>query len=504
MILRTKPSAAPAAPGVSASAMRVRPLRDAIATLVVMLVASLVCSAVLVERSRDALGDEIRDGLLRTAKLAAIQVDLAEHDALRDRAQEDTGEYLRATDRLARFQACDPDLAFVYTCVDRGDGIRFVLDPTPQGDRDGDGIDDKSHLMQNYPEAAPELVAALRDGVPTVSRGPYHDIWGSFMSGYAPLVDAMGRVHGVVGVDLTAAKFEARLSGVNDAFLLAEVVSFVLAVLTAIGVFLARRATVRAAARVGRLAADLETAQHAAHAGERAKSVFLANVSHEFRTPMNGLLGMSELLLGSGLNAEQREMAGSLHQSATAFTSILGDVLNLAQVSSGSIELVEAPFNPAELTHAVTSMFASAARERGLSLITKCPGHSQRALIGDGARVRQILLHLIDNAFKFTAHGMVTVSYDATIGADGRAFAVFSVADTGIGIPRAKFDTIFEPFEQVDGSASRRFGGAGVGLPIARRLARSMGGDITVESREGAGSRFQFAASFRVGELIEA
>ncbi len=493
------PAAALAAPAIRPPrAPRVHPLRDAFATFVVMLAASLVCTATLAYRSRAALEDEVREELIRTARLAATQVDVEQHQRFVDASQETSAEYARAITPLARLQAADPEIAFIYTCIEKDGEILFVLDPTPAGDADGDGVDDKSHVMQNYPDAADELRRALNDGVATASREPYRDAWGAFMSGYAPLMCDDGRVVGVVGVDLAAAKYEERLAGVRDAFVLGGAVAVALALLGAFCTWLARRAAAQASARESELISDLCVARDAAQAGARAKAEFLANVSHEFRTPMNGVLGMSELLLSSELSDDQREMAGTLRDSAVAFTSILGDMLTFAEADAGRVTLRAEPFDVRAVVESLTAMFAATARERGLMLVTTCPAEAPERIVGDRDRVRMVLMHLISNACKFTPAGSVKVAFEADRLGREAARIRFVVTDTGIGIPASKIDSIFGAFEQVDSSTTRRFGGAGIGLSLARRFARMMGGDVTVESREGAGSKFVFEATFPI------
>ncbi|KST60298.1 histidine kinase [Methylobacterium sp. GXS13] len=234
-----------------------------------------------------------------------------------------------------------------------------------------------------------------------------------------------------------------------------------------------------------------DAALERAEAASVAKSRFLATVSHEMRTPLNGILGMAELVLGTHLDLEQRTYVEAVRTSGQALLGLIDGVLDFSRIEAGRLDLAAEPFNLPALAESVVELLAPRAQDKGIEIALDVTEDFPRGLIGDADRVRQILINLAGNAIKFTERGGVGVSLSFARMTDGGGEAVLSVSDTGPGIPADRLPILFEEFEQGDGSASRSHEGTGLGLAITRRLVTRMGGGIDADSRVGRGSTFR-------------
>ena len=248
---------------------------------------------------------------------------------------------------------------------------------------------------------------------------------------------------------------------------------------------------------------EVREAREAAEAANKAKSAFLATMSHEIRTPMNAIIGMTGLVLDTVLTPQQREFVETVRTSGDALLTVINDILDFSKIEADRFDLDSQPFDLRHCVESALDLVAAKASEKGLDLSCLVEAHVPGTVVGDPSRLRQILANYLSNAVKFTDRGEVIVSVasrPAKDDDDPTHEIIFSVRDTGIGIPADRMDRLFQSFSQVDASTARRYGGTGLGLAISKRLAELMGGTAWVESTPGEGSTFYFSIRARVAK----
>lgn len=436
--------------------------------------------------AQEAPLDQIRSQIRQNATLVANQIESRLHASLTRTEQMDSADYRRTAIPLLQISRSVPQLYYAHTMTPGPKGPRLVVDSSRFVRNSGDttSVAGIGELYDDAPTAARE---ALGSGEATLSRDPYTDRWGTFLSSFAPFRDGSGRIAGVVGIDICLAHLHGYLQPLRLSLALALVGSALLAALSAQGRWRSLQTQARAIEEFTRSRELAE--QAAAEAASRARSTFLATVSHEIRTPLNSVIGLTTIVLASQLSERQRECLDTVRTSAQSLLTILNDILDFSAIDAGSLRLCQETSTLRPLLEEVIDLCAPQAHERALELTLIIADGVPERIETDALRLRQILLNLVNNAVKFTQQGEVELSVIGVHEPTDQARLEFAVRDTGPGIPPAERERLFLPFDRLETSDSPQPSGSGLGLAISQRLAQALGGALEVDSEAGEGTR---------------
>jgi signal transduction histidine kinase/CheY-like chemotaxis protein/HPt (histidine-containing phosphotransfer) domain-containing protein len=476
-----------------------KPRRAHLFTSCGLVVAILVGGFFFVDFSGKKERNQIEQMIRGYAPTYAVEMERLGHGDLTLETKNDDPRYLDLIAAEIRWLKANPAIADVYTFKKREDGkVALLVDSETDYDRNGKYEGERearTAIGEVYEEATPSLLAAF-EGKAGFDEEIATDRWGQWVSTFMPLRDSQGAVEAVLGIDFEASKW---IQAINSSRRQAIGYVGLLLLLTGIG-STATSLLGRSLERARRAEVQLKAAKEMAEAASRAKSEFVANMSHEIRTPMNGIIGMTELVLDTKLEREQREYLTMARTSAHALLRLINDILDFSKIEAGKMELERVGFSLRECIGKTLKPLGMRAQQKGLELTADIDANVPDHLLGDPTRMRQIFINLVDNAIKFTSTGNVTLRVALQAASTEMQCLHFSVTDTGIGIPAAKQALIFQAFEQADGTTTRNYGGTGLGLAIASQLVDAMGGRIWVESIENQGTTFHFTALMGISE----
>ncbi|WP_448723676.1 ATP-binding protein [Pseudomonas farris] len=433
------------------------------------------------------LTENINNKLLHAALGTSAILGDRYHDNLTDKQSKSEAQDWDAIQRLSRFNE-SMGTAFVYSVVKRAGKAYLVSSSASKKE-----IQEKNFVrfFDPYPDASQALLDSFERTEPTWID--YSDHWGDFRAVFVPMKSQDGTIY-VAGAEMTLADYHHQLNQDSLNHIILAILVFLAFIL------------LRMRAHLQQLQVNeqvLNQAKNAAEDADRSKTRFLATMSHEIRTPMYGVIGATELLARSTLNPEQSSLLQTINTSGRALLSLIDNILDLAKIEAGKLELKPSVFEVRALVSSSIEMIRPNIQDKPIVLEAQVSPDVPPLVKTDANCLRQILINLLGNAVKFTKAGKISLMV-TTSGYGTRARLEFSIHDTGIGIPMERQDSLFKPFAQFKGLASQRFTGSGLGLSICKNLVEAQQGTLSFTSQSGVGSTFSFSLPmelFSVSEL---
>jgi signal transduction histidine kinase/CheY-like chemotaxis protein len=481
----------------------IHPLRDALLAFTLTFVTSAVGLSIIYFKAREAQMQAVRGELLQLARTTAAQVDGDLLRTLTSPAQEGSPEHLRVLQPLQRMHHAAADVVFVYTGVMIKGRIFWILD-SKYGEPPIAGEDPPDPIMTEYFIEDAELVRAFVEHIAIADIEPVKEPERTLLSAFAPINDSAGKFVGILGVDMVLDKVEARMAVIRRAFVAALLAVLVLSLIAGAVALKFRRFAAAVVSKLREARAEAEASATAAQSATRAKADFLAMMSHEIRTPMNGIIGVADLLRNLSPDTKQKKLIDILTASGSSLLRLINDILDFSKIEAERLELQPKPFELRALLDELEHLLGAHARTKQVTLKIDADPNLPAGVNGDRHRLSQVLLNLGTNAVKFTDRGEVRISVRALRVENGSARLEFTVRDTGIGMDSEALGRLFTPFTQLANSRRHRGGGTGLGLVIAQKLVKLMGGRIRVQSESTKGSTFSFAIELPTAEVTSA